>query len=166
MAKNIQDEKVLYLEFGGFNGTSMRSWCALLRNSASSLHGFDSFEGLPEDWNLHAPKGAYKASAPHFDDPRVILHPGWFNETLPGFVAPEHERLVIHLDADLYSSTKCALDAVASLMQPGTIILFDEFQDRLHEMRAFTEFLDETGMKFRFLGSALSLTRCVFERVS
>jgi methyltransferase family protein len=166
VAKSIQDERVLYLEFGVFNGTSLRMWSRFLRNPGSSLHGFDSFEGLPENWHLNAPKGAYRAVVPQFDDSRITLHPGWFHETLPRFDAPDHDRLVIHLDADLYSSTKCALDGVAHLMRPGSIVLFGEFHDRLHELKAFTEFLEETGMRFQFLGSALYLSLCAFERLA
>ena len=115
---------------------------------------------------MNAPKGSYRAAAPQLDDPRVTLHAGWFHETLPRFVAPDHDRHVIHLDADLYSSTKYALDGVAHLMRPGSIVLFDEFHDRLHELRAFAEFLAETGMSFRFLGSALYLAQCAFERLA
>src|SRR5438067_9994681 len=51
IASKIGDEVVLYLEFGVWQGASLRIWSKLLRNPLSSLHGFDSFEGLPEAWN-------------------------------------------------------------------------------------------------------------------
>src|ERR1700686_553567 len=43
----IGDKQVLYLEFGVYQGDTMRYWCRHLTNPQSRLHGFDSFEGLP-----------------------------------------------------------------------------------------------------------------------
>ncbi len=135
IASKIEDKVVLYLEFGVWKGASLHAWSKLLRNPHSLLHGFDSFEGLPETWNT-LPKGCFGTEGilPQFDDPRIILHKGWFDETLPSFILPEHERLLLHLDADLYSSTKCVLDILREAICPGTIIIFDEFHDRLHEL--------------------------------
>jgi len=167
IASKIEDEVVLYLEFGVWQGASLRVWSRLLRNPLSSLHGFDSFEGLPEAWHL-LPRGSFgvKGVLPQFDDPRIVLHKGWFHETLPRFVLPKHERLVLNLDADLYSSTRCVLDMLREEICPGTIILFDEFHDRLHELKAFSEFLETNPMKFRFLGGVLNrLCQCAFERI-
>ena len=47
-ARKVRDARVLYLEFGVYQGASMRWWSAALNNPGSRLHGFDSFEGLPE----------------------------------------------------------------------------------------------------------------------
>lgn len=120
IADKIKDEVVLYLEFGVWEGASLRAWSCLLRNPFASLHEFDSFEGLPESWDTR-PKGFFDVHdhLPRFDDPRVCLHKGWFQDTLPGFVLPKHERLVLNLDADLYSSTKFVLDTLQDAMQPG-----------------------------------------------
>src|SRR5208282_2854043 len=47
----------LLLEFGVAGGTSIRH---IASSTRSLVHGFDSFEGLPEDWSgRHEPKGAY-----------------------------------------------------------------------------------------------------------
>jgi O-methyltransferase len=167
IASRIEGDAVLYLEFGVWQGAALRTWSKLLRNPFSSLHGFDSFEGLPEAWNT-MPKGSFdvKGVLPQFDDTRIILHKGWFHETLPIFVLPEHERLVINLDADLYESTKYVLDTLRAAICPGTIIIFDEFNDRLHELKAFNEFLETSQMNFRFLGAVLNQSsQCAFERI-
>ena len=168
VARTIGQERVLYLEFGVYEGASLRVWSSLLHNPLSSLHGFDSFEGLPESWDAFRPKGTFdvKGRVPQFDDPRVVLHQGWFDATLPSFTLPEHERLVINVDADLYSSTKFVLDTLQNAIRPGTIIIFDEFCDRLHELRAFSEFIEATQTTFRFLGATKNLEQVVFERVS
>lgn len=166
LAERLKTEKVLYLEFGVWQGASLRSWSALLQNPAASLHGFDSFEGLPEAWDANRPKGMFSVGGalPQFDDARVTLHKGWFQDTLPAFAVPEHDRLVLNLDADLYSSTQLVLRTLKDWIRPGTILVFDEFCDRLHEQRAFNEFLEETGMPFVFLGATRNLEQAAFER--
>jgi hypothetical protein len=167
LARDIAGERVLYLEFGVFQGASLRAWAKLLRHPLSQLHGFDSFEGLPEAWNAYNPQGKFdtKGSMLKIDDSRVVLHVGWFHETLPGFVLPEHDRLLLHIDADLYSSAKYVLERLKDDIRPRTIILFDEFYDHMHELRAFSEFLTSSNMTFRFLGGATSLSQCAFERI-
>lgn len=168
LARDIADERVLYLEFGVYQGASLRAWSQLLRNPQSELHGFDAFEGLPETWNAYNPQGKFdtKGALPQIDDPRVAFHVGLFHETLPDFVAPERERLLVHIDADLYSSTKYVLESMKDAIRPGTILLFDEFYDHMHELRAFNEFLVSSNMVFRFLGGATSLSQCAFERIA
>ena len=44
----VQDQRVLYLEFGVFRGRTIRYWSRKLRHPETRLHGFDSFEGLPD----------------------------------------------------------------------------------------------------------------------
>ena len=168
LARDIADDRVLYLEFGVFKGASLRAWSQLLRNPLSQLHGFDSFEGLPEAWNAYNPQGKFdtQGSMLHIDDPRVVLHVGWFHETLPDFVLPEHDRLLLHIDADLYSSAKFVLEKLKDDIRPGTIVLFDEFYDHMHELRAFSEFLASSKMGFRFMGGATNLSQCAFERIA
>ena len=48
VANRVADQEVLYLEFGVATGASMRYWSQALKHPDSILHGFDSFEGLPE----------------------------------------------------------------------------------------------------------------------
>jgi len=167
VATRIRPERVLYLEFGVWQGSSMRSWSRLLQNPLTSLHGFDSFEGLPEAWDARRPRGTFSrdGSLPTFEDTRVVLHKGWFNDTLPGFALPDHERLVLNLDADLYSSTIFVLHTLAKAIRPGTLLIFDEFCDRLHEMKAFDEFLETTRTHFHFLAGTENLEQVVFERL-
>ena len=102
-------EPVSYLEFGVFKGATLRYWTKLLKHPDSFFHGFDSFEGLPETWGLFVDKQVTNVGGvmPKFDDPRVRLFKGWFSDTLPKYVQElrPHASLVLHLDADLYSST-------------------------------------------------------------
>jgi hypothetical protein len=172
LARSIAEERALYLEFGVYQGASLREWSRLLKNPCAELHGFDKFIGLPERWNAYNPKGMFngavnpQAVAERIQDRRVTLHVGWFHETLPEFSLPAQERLIVNFDADLYSSTKYALDWLRDAIHPGSILIFDEFYDHMHELRAFDEFLAASGMRFRFLGGATSLSQCAFERIA
>lgn len=168
VAAEIADEKVHYVEFGVWQGGSIRAWAKLLRNPQSTLHGFDSFEGLPADYAPKMPAGHFSTEGqlPVVDDPRVQFFRGWFAETLPKYEWPDgYDRLIINIDADLYSSTKFVLDSVADRIVPGTLLYFDEFNDHDHELRAFSEFLDETGMSFRVRGARSELGAVLFERL-
>jgi hypothetical protein len=159
-------EPLLYLEFGVFRGKSMRYWSGILSDPESRMVGFDSFEGLPEtfDERLGYSTGAFnvKGQLPDIDDPRVSFEKGWFEDTLPGFAVPEHRALVIGLDADLYSSTILALRSLAEHIVPGVVIYFDDFSQIDHEPRAFADFIEESGTRFRLLCTERSLNRPAF----
>ena len=99
------------------------------------------------------------------EDSRVRFFKGWFNETLPGYQMPHHDRLVLDTDADLYSSTIYVLRPLESFIVPGTYIYFDEFSDRENELRAFAEFVLDTEMRFELLGANRGNSKVVFRRV-
>lgn len=117
----------LILEFGVFNGKSIRR---IAEFSSSDIYGFDSFEGIPEAWN-DEPSGSYSAEGVLPAVPKnVTLVKGWFNDTIPIFLNQLKQDPVIrflHIDCDLYSSTKTIFDLLGKYIQPGTVILFDEF---------------------------------------
>ena len=159
-------EPVSYLEFGVFKGVTLHYWTKLLKHRDSFLHGFDSFEGLPENWGLFVGKQVLNLDGvmPKFDDPRVRLFKGWFSDTLPKYVQEfrPHASLVLHLDADLYSSTIFVLRQMRPFLGPGTILILDEFFDREHELKAFTEFLDEARLTVECLAATRALTQAAF----
>ncbi len=158
-------EPVHYLEFGVYQGDSMRCWAGLLTHPESRLEGFDSFQGLPEDWGAY-PRGTFdtQGRVPELADPRVHFHPGWFQETVPAFgralqpVGP----LVVHVDADLYSSTVTVLESLEPHLVPGTTLIFDEFFDRHAELKAFAELLDRTGRRAECCGATRALAQVAF----
>lgn len=167
VAKKIANKKVLYLEFGVYKGDSMRYWSKALKNPESILHGFDSFEGLPEDFEFDGvfTKGTFnvKGEIPKIDDNRLKFFKGWFNETLPNYLLPEYDVLVINIDADLYSSTKYVLDFLRSHIKKGTYIYFDDLARPDHEPRAFEEFIKESGLNFKVIAVDYSLNNAFFE---
>ena len=143
----------LVLEFGVRFGTTIRQIAALVDQE---VHGFDSFEGLPEAWH-DEPKGSYstKGVIPSIQE-NVILHKGWFEETLPAFVA-EYQAPVrfVNIDCDIYSSTKTVLDLLARQIIPGTVMVFDEYIGnetwRDDEFKAFQEAVLEHGWDYEYL---------------
>lgn len=167
VSRQVTKQKVLYLEFGVFEGYATRWWSEALQNPESMLHGFDSFEGLPEDYDDAGGKyvqGHFDVGrkTPQIADPRVQFYVGWFDETLPTYQVPDHEVLVINLDADLYSSTQLVLQTLRPHIKAGTFIYFDEMSRPDHEPRAFTEFMAETGLRFEPVAADTTLNNAFF----
>jgi hypothetical protein len=90
----------------------------------------------------------------------MSLIKGWFNESLPGFLAAHEGEKVsfIHIDCDLYSSTKYILDALKDRMDTDCVIVFDElvnypgFDGDTGELKAFYEFITENKVEYEWIG--------------
>ena len=154
---DLVDQEGLMLEFGVFTGSSITHIAE--RFPGRTVHGFDSFEGLPEQWG-DAEKGLFSMQGvlPAVPD-NVRLHKGWFDDTLPPFVE-QHQGPVafLHVDSDLYSSAKTILNLLAPRIIPGTVILFDEYLNypywQEHEHKAFMEYVSEHKVKFDYMAYA------------
>jgi hypothetical protein len=148
------EDNQLVCEFGVYSGLTINHIASLTR---LPVYGFDSFEGLPERWRDGFGKGHFQVSALPEVQPNVTLIKGWFDETLPVFIK-EHDKPVgfIHIDCDLYSSTKTVLDALADRIHTGCVIVFDEYfnypgwEDGEH--KSFREFIERTGLKYEYIG--------------
>ena len=145
------------LEFGVYYGLSLRK---IAKRVSTPIHGFDSFEGLPEDWKPGEPKGCYSTGGRMPAVPaHVQLHRGWFEDTLPAFAAKAGKLRFVHVDCDLYSSTRTVLEGLRPLLQPGTVFMFDEFMGfegyEQHEFRAWHEFVERHRIKYRYTGFSL-----------
>lgn len=145
---------IAYVEFGVHKGVSLLWWARHNADPASTFDGFDSFEGLPEEWQGARAKGFFDVGGaiPETDDPRVTFHKGWFQETLPGFAIPAG-RHVFHFDADLYRSTIYPLMICGPHMRSGDILIFDEFMDSVHEYRAFEDWQAIFGYQYRVIAA-------------
>jgi hypothetical protein len=156
-------------EFGVAAGISLISFFRILKNleegNTRKFYGFDSFEGLPElsekdvvkdeaTASEEMKKGGYahKDAYPELlsfaeKNSSVKLLKGWFNESVPKFFSenPETRLAFIHMDADLYDSTKTALENSWNRLVPGGIILFDELHHPSFpgETLAFEEFFKD-----------------------
>jgi hypothetical protein len=158
-----------YLEFGVFQGESIRYWANMHKHDDSRLYGFDTFTGLPEDWESfsgHMKKGDFdvNGNVPQIDDSRVSFHKGLFQDSLEGFLEnfEVNGKLVLHLDADLYSATLYVLTRMNHLIKPGTILVFDEFSSVLHEFRALEDYTNSYIREYKVLAA----TEPFFEQVA
>ncbi len=163
--KYLMDEPVNYLEFGVAVGHSFRWWAENHKHRDSRFAGFDTFTGLPEDWNLFK-QGSMSADGklPELPDTRCTFEKGLFQETLPPFLKSymPGKRNVIHLDADLYTSTLYVLSSLAPFMQKEDIIIFDEFGVPLHEFRAFLDFTKSFHLNFKLIAATNNFYQAAF----
>ena len=140
-----------FYEFGVFRGISFK----YLIKTFKKGYGFDTFEGLPEDWHQEK-KGTYSADGfiPQIEGGVFIA--GRFEDTLPRFFTESRPAAsIINFDADLYSSTLCALNYSKPVIDNHTILIFDEFiinenweQD---EYRALNEFCSNNNLNYKVL---------------
>ncbi|RWP59735.1 MAG: macrocin O-methyltransferase [Mesorhizobium sp.] len=155
--ERIGSQPIDYLEFGVFEGESIKVVSEINHHSQSRFIGFDSFEGLPRDWNEQKPRGTFSTDGnpPNINDTRVQFVKGWFNRTLPEFTKTFQSTGMtwIHIDCDLYSSAMCVLIYLDYLIKPGSFIVFDEFEDLTNEFRAFLDFQEISGKRFDVIGA-------------
>lgn len=147
------------LEFGVYKGGSINYFAKKLPDF--KLVGFDSFEGLEEDWtgtflgrNALTVQGVL---------PRVLknvqLRKGWFVDTLPAYLSEVRANRtvyrLINIDCDTYKPTKFILEQLESHMNPGLIIVFDEYFNYInwpeHEFAAFVEFTKERNISYNYI---------------
>lgn len=145
----------LFLEFGVFRGNSINQIAKL--HPEKTIYGFDSFEGLPEAWSGYSTSGGHFAvvELPEVEK-NVTLIKGFFDATLSHFLAANKEDIsFMHIDCDLYSSTKTVLECTADRLKKGAVIVFDEYFNypnwQNHEYKAFKEFCEKRKVSFEYI---------------
>jgi Flp pilus assembly protein TadD len=144
-----------FYEFGVWRGMAFK----YLIKSFKKGYGFDTFTGLPENWDVGngiERAGSYSSdgNVPNIKGGEFIV--GKFEDTLPIFYSePRRLASIINFDADLYSATLCALNYSKSVMDKHTILIFDEFiinesweQD---EFKALNEFASKNNYTYEVL---------------
>lgn len=163
----ISKSNGLVCEFGVASGRSIRMTREILTPEVT-VHGFDTFTGLPEAWG-NEPAGSYtmEGAIPRFNDGQdVQFHKGLFSDTIPSFLdtcTHEHKKQPLayaNIDCDLYSSTMDILQLFSDRIVPGTILLFDEYIGhetwREDEYQAWQECCQEFGWTYEYLAVSLS----------
>ena len=148
-----------YLEFGVYTGGTIRFIASRLKKRV--INGFDSFAGLPEAWSgFNLGRSAFDARGklPRVPE-NVRLHCGWFEESLPPWLKDNSGPVAfLHIDCDLYSSTQTILNLLSDRIEPGTVILFDEYFNfpnwENQEFKAFQEFVSKKRLKYTYLAFA------------
>jgi predicted O-methyltransferase YrrM len=146
------------IEFGTWQGASTRVlrdelWRSRIWDRGQRgkrIYACDSFEGLAEDYE-HLKKGTFATAVPRLKGVRIVK--GFFDDSLTPALAREIGKISLaHMDADLYSSTRTALTWLTPLLQPGSVLLFDEFYgEDPAEARAMLEWQRESGLQLAVL---------------
>lgn len=155
--ESLAAEPIHYFEFGVAGGSSFKWWLQRNKHQESRFFGFDTFEGLPEKWGPFE-KGAmaHGLESLNITDERATFYKGLFQQTLIPFLETykSTHRKLIHLDADLFSATIFTLSQLYRFLQPGDIILFDEFAVPQHEFLAFKIFTESFYISYDVIGAA------------
>ncbi|MEQ1407354.1 class I SAM-dependent methyltransferase [Neorhizobium sp. Rsf11] len=154
-----------HCEFGVFSGKTINLFAKLRPDI--TFHGFDSFEGLPNEWTGWQHFDFNKSGKTPPVEANVELHVGWFNETLPTYVEGIEGTAFLHIDCDIYSSTRDIFQALKPKITSGTVILFDEYfcypGFEKHERLAFKELLEETGRRADWFAVCGQRAACVIQ---
>lgn len=165
---HIENQQITYLEFGVASGASFKWWLQKNKNEHSTFAGFDTFEGLPEDWGGFYAKGDMSHGLPQVDDKRAQFIKGLFQDTLCSFIQQHTDTLnapntkIIHMDADLYSATIFSLSQLYPFLKKGDIILFDEFNVAMHEFKAYLEFTSNFYIRLKPIAAVNNFYQTAF----
>ena len=147
------------LEFGVYRGKTLKQ----LRDSFDEtfqVYGFDSFQGLPEDWTGPSCKaGSMSTNGKIPDIPGTRIFPGWFVDSIPEYLPEAKPIALLHIDCDLYSSTMDILNNLLPYIVQDTVIVFDEWvynhkdipANREHEQRAWLEFSEKHSIRYELI---------------
>ncbi len=184
---SLQDSDELLLDLGVWIG-----WSTRLISDASdrAVYGFDTFEGLVEDWQIDdqivIKSGTFSLSEPlaqrFIQDTGVSLHDGVPDalgrkvqfvrgstyETLDPFLAdrPAAPIRLFHMDLDTYESCLHALETCKDRFIEGSILVFDEYLVTNGEMLAFYEFSSKYDLEWRYRAWGLEAWEMNIEMVT
>lgn len=132
------------MEFGVFQGVTLRHLAGQI-GPGRGIVGFDTFEGLPDDWGQLLPKGTFATSMPSLEGfPNAQLRVGRIEETLPKFLAGDPQPVpLVHIDCPYYGINVFILEHLLPRMPEGSVVVFDEYYGfpsyEEHEFRAWAE---------------------------
>ena len=155
---NIHEKDSLVVEFGVFEGESLKIISSMFEPYGSTCYGFDTFQGLTEEWRIGErtmPKGSYSTEG-HIpsgmpSNCRYII--GDASKTIHSFLG-NHEQPIsfAHFDMDIYTPTANVLRAISNRLVPGSIICFDQHHGyagwKKGEFKALSEELAEFNYEY------------------
>jgi tetratricopeptide (TPR) repeat protein len=156
VARTVGDVPLIYLEFGVWRGASIARMAQQFRHPDARFYGFDSFEGLPERWDPNNNVGQFSTSGAlaNIPDSRVSFVKGWFQDTVPDFLASHSFAgpVLVHYDADLYSSTLFLMTTLCHHFREYYFIYDEFFPDEVNALREFaTAYPIEIGFEAAIL---------------
>lgn len=186
-APSASNSDELLLDLGVWIGWSTRLTSEAARRT---VYGFDTFEGLVEDWQIDdqtvVKQGTFSLAEPlaqrlmsgtavHLEDGvpaalgrAVQFVKGSTYDTLEPFLAerPGAPIRLFHMDLDTYESCLHALETCKEHFVEGSILVFDEYLVTNGEMRAFYEFQRRYGLQWRYKTWGLEIWEMNVEMVT
>lgn len=130
---------------------------------------FDSYEGLPEpgerdfvangDTGDHVrplPKGSCRGALEEvrwvtlekfkLPEGRIEFVKGWFENTVPATRDQIQKLAILRIDGDWYESTKVCLEGLFDKVQPGGVVIIDDYDSCIGAKRAVDEFVAANGL--------------------
>jgi len=147
LVRSLRDMEGDMAEVGVYEGSTARVICGQM--GSKRLHLFDTFEGLPDGASANEkslyPKRPYECSLESVQEylseyDNVTYYKGLFPDSAAA-VDPELRFCFVHMDVDLYESTRACLEYFYPRMHPGGIMLSHDYSILTSVQRAFTEFL-------------------------
>jgi O-methyltransferase len=157
-AKRVKDLRGAVAEVGVYKGGTARLLATTLAHK--SIHLFDTFDGMPEvtEWDWHK-KGDFadtslasvKSYLQELDN--VNLYPGLFPETAKDMT--EDEFCLVHVDVDIYESTKAVVEYFWPLLVSGGVMVFDDYNVPTCQgtNKAVDEFFESRGLSVTVSGA-------------
>ena len=151
----IDNKKILYIEFGVYQGESLRYFAENNKNKDSLFLGLDTFEGIEETWvDFDMKVFDQGGKVPNIDDARITFIKGYFQnnrDALLGSIKKDgdFDAIIVHYDADLYSSTLFGLATLDTVLD-SYIAIFDEFYGG--ENLAFYNYLNSHMAEYELIG--------------
>jgi hypothetical protein len=149
--ENDEFNKKFYLEFGVWVGSTIN----FFSNYVNTIYGFDSFEGLREDWvGSESQKGTFNLNKkPPKLNKNVIPIVGWVQDTLVPFLEKYKPEInFVHMDMDTYETTKFVLIKIKPYLVKNCIITFDELYNypgwEVGEYKALKETFNDNEYKY------------------
>ena len=148
---NIDQSLTHVLEFGVFTGRTIKYIRENLPKNDFSVFGFDTFTGLPEDWEqAGVKKGLFDCDGNIPDVEDVAFYKGLFKDTIPKYLAEARPIAFIHVDSDLPSSARLILNSLTQNIVKGTVILFDDWEvkGKANESLVFYDWVVDNNIEY------------------
>jgi len=168
----------LWLEFCVWKGHTID---LISQYTENNVYGFDTFSGVEIKWDGNIVVSDMKSFDIGGKPPTSVIpidplirngknigqeRPfksnvnfvcGLFEDTLPVFMENNNENIsFMHIDCDVYESTKTIFDNCKGFISSGCVIVFDELVNypryEIHEIRSFSEYIYNSKVDFKWIG--------------
>ncbi len=161
LIQNFPNQNYLIIQLGVHDGKNSKHYSYLVKKfkCTCKIIGFDSWDGLSEDWTgmtKGRDKGSQLIEKPKPPD-FCIYKKGNTSTELKKFLTKQSKKSInmVHFNLDTYTPTKSCLDLLKPFLNKGTILIFDDFYGypgwSMHENKAFEKFIIKSQIKYKFI---------------